>query len=407
MAQNGFTDYSGETINGYQVEKIVLHHLVSTRYLAKNKKAEPVYLEILNVASDKDAEMDGRFQERMKLLQQRNFTGVAPVLDVGHTTQDHAYAVIQYAPGLTLARQLADWREKGSRLPIQSALSLVQKIAVILGEVYADDLYHADLCPENIVLGDDDELVLYGLGIPYQPQPSQPIKQVQMLDYLSPEQWQGRAISDRSNIYSLGVILYELLVGHRPEIPQSSWDIFERTTLPKETPLEEARSGLSEETYSLVKTCLWRQEWSRYETVSELIEAIVSAQQAEVLWQQRRQSAFQIPRWLYFAAPALLFLIVLAIMLSSRRSGDGGVATAVPTINTAVNQTQEATPVTIEPPTPTPTDQPIPVDQIVLLAPTDGFQFSQEDMIIFDWVWSEPLKDNQRFVVKQVTGDEA
>lgn len=405
MVQNGFIDYSGEIINDYQIEKIVLHHPVSTRYLARKAPEDFVYIEVLNVAPDENPELDGRFQVQMQQLKDQNHPGIAPILGLGRTAQQHAYAIVRYTPGQTLARHLADWREKERPMPIQDALTTAETLAAILRDAHAAGLHHADLCPENIVLGDDGTLVLYGLGVPYQPEPPQPIQKVQMLDYLSPEQRLGKAISGRSNIYSFGVILYEMLVGHRPEIPQSSWDIFERTTLPKETPLEEARPGLTAVTYTVVKTCLWRQEWSRYETIDELLGATKAAIEAEAMQAQRKQRAFPIPQWLYVAGPVALVLIVLAFIIFGRGGEAEGETAVSSTPLPAIDTIQETATATVTP-TREQAGVAVPTDSIVLLAPTDGFQFEQTDTIIFDWVWPEPLESGQQFTIKLIDSGE-
>ncbi|MFQ5437035.1 MAG: hypothetical protein ACE5FD_19425, partial [Anaerolineae bacterium] len=117
----------------------------------------------------------------------------------------------------------------------------------------------------------------------------------------------------RSNIYTLGVILYEMLAGHRPRIPQSEWSVFEKpASQPREEPLSTARADLTQATYHLVRDCLWPQAWSRFETMAKMTAALDAAIQAE----QARPSATdqpaanQRPRWLI---PLIIVIILLLI----------------------------------------------------------------------------------------------
>lgn len=241
-----------------------------------------------------------------------------------------------------------------------------------------------------------------------------------MLDYASPEEINGKSIGRRSNIYSLGIMLYELLTGHRPELPTSSWDIFEHSTLPKEVPLEEAREGLSGETYRLVRNCLWRQEWSRFETAEEVISAIDTAMLAEqtvpkaAIWPDGRN------RWLYFTVPGLAVLVIvigLVLLWSQFANAEpqGSEATApadvagaeknpedagsiseaanssatevVPTAIPTVTLTREAPPTSAM-------DTTIPV-----FSPLADQVFERGETIGFAWIWFSQPDPDESFTV--------
>ena len=73
------------------------------------------------------------------------------------------------------------------------------------------------------------------------------------LDYQSPEQLSGKTLSGRSNIFSLGVLLYRLLAGRKPALPVSEWDIFEYKGIAREEPLDKVRSDLTRATYEAVQ----------------------------------------------------------------------------------------------------------------------------------------------------------
>jgi serine/threonine protein kinase len=239
-----------------------------------------------------------------------------------------------------------------------------------------------------------------------------------MLDYASPEELEGKAISRRSNIYSLGIMLYELLTGHRPELPTSSWDIFEHSTMPKEVPLEEAREGLSGETYRLVRNCLWRQEWSRFETADEVMSAIDTAMLAEqsvpktAIWSDGQN------RWVYIGV-AIAALLVIALGLSLLRGqfpnadNQEPVATAVvvnaePTAEevegaVVASSTEEIKPSLAVEPTATLTREAPPTSvvdtTIPVFGPLNEQVFEKEDTISFAWIWLSQPGPGESFTV--------
>ncbi|MCP4425024.1 MAG: protein kinase [Chloroflexi bacterium] len=424
---NEITNWSGRQIDSYQVEKLVVNRDTTSLYLAREDGADtPVFLEILNATRGDDAELDGRFRQRMRTLSQLRHPGIAPILDLGHTPDNHSYAVIQHVSGVALSQKLSEWRASETLLTAQEALTLIRSLAAALAVAHPVGIVHHDLRPDNIILLPDNAPILIDLGVLDTPgKPAESVTQTTTLDYASPEQRQGKTISGRSNIYSLGVILYELLSGHPPEIPISSWDIFERTTLPKEVPLNQAQPGLTEETYKLVTTCLWRQEWSRFETVNALIKAIDAAILAEERQASQPEKTSRTRLGAYVAVPLTLIVIILAGFLLTQRetSPDDANApspppittvtpvTAVPTVTaaTSVNlqpttsNLQTATPAIAASQTPSPT---VVEGNILLLAPSPGFAFDGNETIIFDWHWPLPLESDQQFSVYLITDNE-
>lgn len=400
MPNYRFIDYSGQSIDDYQVDRLLIRYKRSTLYEARSSSGTPVFIELLNSTPEQDPELDGRFQQQMHTLMLRQHPGMATILRVGRTESSHAYAVSQYIAGITLIRKLDEWHNEGITLPVLGALQLVKHLAQTLAVVHPLDIFHYDLRPDSIILDKNNVLVLIGLGVPYQAEPPQPIKQVSMLDYASPEQQQGKPINGRSNIYSLGIILYELLAGHRPEIPLSPSHNLE--TLPNATPLKEVRPGLTAVTYQLVNTCLKQQEQERYETIDQFLSAVDAAVAAETL--HARQARFT--RWLYVAAPLGLLLVVLAGFLLARGNSKSDEVT--PLLVTAVvppppdtpspQPTRPAMP-TAEPPKSSPTSE----TPILLLFPGPDAAASGNEAVHFDWSYPIPLEPDQRFTVQIIT----
>ncbi|MFN2135000.1 MAG: protein kinase domain-containing protein [Candidatus Promineifilaceae bacterium] len=418
-ALNG-TDYSGQQFGNYELEALLKHRAVTDLYLARDVKLDqPVFVEVLRTPVAEDPALAGRFQRRMETISQVKSDNIASVIETGVTDDGFAYAVIEYIDGLWMNDVLTDWRERGFLLPVGDALALGKEIAEGLSAGHSAGLIHHDLRPSNILLrAGDNTPVLIDFGVPVANNLRNGVfndSRTSMLDYASPEELDGKTIGRRSNIYSLGIMLYELLTGHRPELPTSSWDIFEHSTMPKEVPLEEAREGLSGETYRLVRNCLWRQEWSRFETADEVISAIETAILAEqavpkaAIWSGGQNN------WLYFAVPALaLVVLVVGLFLLwsqfANAEPQGAQATGVAeTVNESDEQSpvenadnvSEAVPTTA--PLPTDTRVAPPTSETAAIVPVFGpvsdQVFERNETISFAWIWLNQPQENETFTV--------
>jgi serine/threonine protein kinase/LysM repeat protein len=427
VAQNN-SDFTGQQFGNYELEKLLKRRATTDLYLARDVKLDhPAFVEVLHTPVSENPELAGQFQRRMETVFQIKEDNIAPVIETGITDDGIAYAVIEYIQGVWMDDVLAEWSKKNTIEPVGEALALGRDIAEALSAGHSAGLIHHDLRPENILISDEDNRpVIIDLGVPVTTNMRNGVlteSRSNMLDYTSPEELEGKAISRRSNIYSLGIILYELLTGHRPELPTSSWDIFEHSTMPKEVPLEEAREGLSGETYRLVRNCLWRQEWSRFETADEVISAIETATLAEQI-EPNKAAAWskKSNRWLYFALPIIALVVIIGgILLLQPFSGfndpEEEVAiplTADPTeesesslvendgngigvVQTATETGPTAIPtatVTREAPPTSAMDTTIPV-----FGPLSDQVFNRNDTISFAWIWLSRPADGESFTV--------
>ena len=425
MIAQSTTDFSGQQFGNYELESLLKSRAASDLYLAREVKLDqPASVEVLRVPVSENPELAGRFQRRMETVSQIKNDNIAPVIETGVSDSGYAYSVIEYIQGVWMSDMLADWRENDFILPVGDALLLGREIADALSAGHSAGLIHHDLRPDNILISDvDNQPMVIDLGVPVTTNMRNGVlseSRSNMLDYASPEELNGKSIGRRSNIYSLGIMLYELLTGHRPELPTSSWDIFEHSTLPKEVPLEEAREGLSGETYRLVRNCLWRQEWSRFETADEVISAIDTAMLAEqtvtktAIWSDGRN------RWLYVAVPilALLAIVIGLVLLWSQfanaepqdseaaapavvidadataEDAEGAIEAIdtlatdpVPTVTPTATQTREAPPTSAM-------DTTIPV-----FGPLADQVFKIDETIGFAWIWFSQPEQDEAFTV--------
>lgn len=411
-------DLSGQQIGNYEIESHIAAREASDLFLARDVKLERlVFLEVLRVTEQEDEDFAERFRARMETVSQLKGPHIAVVSDLDVTDDGYPYAVIDYFPGETLAEKLAELRREQNIPPAIESLELTKQIAQGLGQAHAAGLIHHDLRPENIMLREDGTPVLIDLGLPIVSGVAAPGvagTADELLDYAAPEAAEGKPLTRRSNIYSLGVILYELLAGHPPRLPNLPFDIFPQANMPKEEPLEEAQPGLAGETYRLVRNCLWRQEWSRFETTDEMITAIETAIFAEqelpktAAWSPKRgrSRSFIIP-------VALLLVAVLGFFILRGVLGGRGAEADEPTRRSTPSGTLAAGAGTSDPndlltqtaATGQPTESAVDFS-ISVLSPGPNREYGPQDTINFDWFWPTLPDEGDHFAVFVIAGDE-
>src|SRR5271167_601746 len=195
-------------------------------YRARDTRLErTVAIKILPAQFSSDPVRKQRFEREAKTISILNHPHICVLYDVGH--QDGMdYLVMECVEGETLARRL----EKGP-LPLEQAIKFGMQIADALDKAHRSSVVHRDLKPGNIMLTPTGAKLLdFGLAKPAAPLASMatltaaatqdsPVTQqgtiVGTFQYMSPEQVEGKEVDGRSDIFSLGAVLYEMLTGQR------------------------------------------------------------------------------------------------------------------------------------------------------------------------------------------------
>src|SRR5215218_7296929 len=182
-----------------------------------------VALKLVRRASGTDDHLSRRFQEERQILASLEHPGIARLLDGGALPDGRPYFVMEYVVGTPIDR-FAD--ERG--LDVTARLELFCKVCDAVEHAHQKQIIHRDLKPSNILVTTDAEVKLLDFGIatlvvtdgphaPTQPMDlTQPAVRILTRDYASPEQLCGNPASPASDVYSLGIILYELLAGRHP-----------------------------------------------------------------------------------------------------------------------------------------------------------------------------------------------
>jgi serine/threonine-protein kinase len=165
--------------------------------------------------ADEEKEFRLRFMHEAKAAGRLHHPGIVAIFDAGETPEKHhPYIVLEYVAGEALNRILA--REK--KLPLATALQLTQEIAEALDYAHAQGVVHRDIKPGNILITEDGHAKIADFGIAKLNLAhfTVPGRLLGTPAYMAPEQLSGEAADGRSDLFSLGVILYAMVTGHSP-----------------------------------------------------------------------------------------------------------------------------------------------------------------------------------------------
>jgi serine/threonine-protein kinase len=205
--------------NRYAVRSKLARGGMSTVYLATDLRLErDVALKVLHPHLATDETFLDRLGREAKAAAKLSHPHVVGVLDQGNDGMT-AYLVMEYIKGHTLRDVI---RSKGA-LPPRLALALIDPVVEGLGEAHAAGLVHRDVKPENVLIADDGRIKIGDFGLARAVTTSTSTGTlIGTVGYLSPELVLGRTADARSDIYSVGIMLYEMLTGRQPydgEVP--------------------------------------------------------------------------------------------------------------------------------------------------------------------------------------------
>ena len=184
----------------YRARDLALNRLVAVKVLREHLAEDPSLVERFQLEARSAASLDNRH--------------VVQVFDVGTDLESH-YIVMELVDG----ENLKDYLTRTGPLPVDEALGIVDQVAAALGEAHAQHIIHRDIKPQNILLSEDGSVKVTDFGIAQAISAGTLVNSGSMLgtaQYVSPEQARGRSVGPASDLYGLGVLLYELLAGHPP-----------------------------------------------------------------------------------------------------------------------------------------------------------------------------------------------
>ena len=198
-------------IPGIKVLRLIGEGGMARVYLASREGDDvPLVVKILRREVLKNRTALQRFMEEYALVERIQSRHVARIYDHGQS-EDHAYLVMEFFEGGDLMKRLG-----GEALAPAEGLRVFRELMFALGDIHEKGILHRDLKPQNLMFREDGTLAILDFGIAKQIDAIDRTKEGEVLGtprYMSPEQVQGRALDLRTDIYSAGVLLYQMLTG--------------------------------------------------------------------------------------------------------------------------------------------------------------------------------------------------
>jgi serine/threonine protein kinase len=285
----------GRVIDGkYEVESFIAQGGMGSVYLARHiLLGDRVVLKTLRSEMRTNAEWLKRFQREGKAARAFRHPNSVTVYDLAAGSDGLVYMVMEYVEGHTLDKEL----KRRGRLTPAEAVGVLEPVADALDAAHARGVVHRDLKPENIMLGRDERgdrhVKVLDLGIAklvggdaYASTATALTTAGQLLGtpyYMSPEQWgelprDGRAeVDGRTDIYSLGVIAYELVAGRKPLTGQTLAELRQKHVVEPPPPLEEVAPGVSREFGRAVAHATAKDRADRPPTAGEFVDELRAA----------------------------------------------------------------------------------------------------------------------------------
>ena len=271
-----------------------------------------------------------RFLREIQVAAQLTHPHILPLYDSGEANSC-LYYVMPYVEGESLRERL----EREHQLPMADALQIAREVADALANAHQHAVVHRDIKPENILLEAGHAVVAdFGVARALTAASGQPVTQggiaVGTPVYMSPEQGAGsRELDGRSDVYSLGCVLYEMLAGRPPFTGETPQEILARHALEPVAPLRTLRPEIRRGVEAAILVALAKQPAERFATVAEFAEALAAPETATLMPASRRRTR---AKWFRGVLAGGAVVLLGAVGVARWRANAAPKASAAPSV---------------------------------------------------------------------------
>jgi eukaryotic-like serine/threonine-protein kinase len=280
---------AGQMIAHYQILSVLGEGGMGKVYLAEDTKLErKVALKVLPSLTASDPAARQRFLREARAAAGLDHSNICAIYEVGED-DGHSYIAMQYIEGQTL-----DARMKQGPLSCDDALKIAGQVADALGEAHAHNIIHRDIKPANVMITSRDQVKVLDFGLAKTVDENletieeretkilltQPGVIVGTVPYMSPEQVRAEAVDARSDLFSFGVMLYEMLSRKRAFARETAAETISAILSDEPKELSSPSLEIPGELQRIVRKCLAKDKERRYQTTRDLLIDLRALQNA-------------------------------------------------------------------------------------------------------------------------------
>jgi serine/threonine-protein kinase len=266
---------AGDTLDHYRLEKTIARSGMSTLYRATDLAiGRQVAIKIPHAEMEKDPILLERFKREQEIGQELDHPGIVKTFD--DEDRSRLYMVMEWVDGNLLRNVLNEQDERGERrLPTERAVKIALGILDALDYMHKHGVVHRDLKPENVMVDDEDNIKLIDFGIAMKEDARRltyagPSPMLGTPDYISPEQVKGQRGDQRSDIYALGAMLYEMLTGKVPFVGANPLVVMNERVLMDPVPARKLNPEITPQLDEILHRAMVREPRHRYSTAADM-----------------------------------------------------------------------------------------------------------------------------------------
>ena len=270
----------GKTLDGlYTVRELIGTGGMANVYKAVVGPGGPVpegtvvAVKVLRQELMHDPDLVRRFKNESKAISLLNHPNIVKVYDVS-VSENLQYIVMEYVDGMTLREYL---NERGGKLTSRETVHFISQILKALEHAHANGVVHRDIKPQNIMLLDNGQLRMMDFGIARISRAENQLtggKAMGSVHYISPEQAKGDETDFTSDIYSVGVMMYEMLSGHLPFDADDVVEVAIKQISDKPQSLQELAPNVPHGLVEITERAMAKRPDNRYASAAEMLSAL-------------------------------------------------------------------------------------------------------------------------------------
>ena len=281
MSSRPSSSMIGTVLSGrYRLEAKLGSGGMSTVYLARDETLDrPVAVKVMHREMSEQEDQLQRFRQEARAVAKLTHPNVVSVIDAGEDG-GYPYIVFEYVKGETLKQRIG----RVGALDTQEAIAYAIEVGRGLGVAHARNMVHRDIKPQNVLIDEEGRAKLTDFGISRQLEQDGVTATGRVLgttDYVAPEQAMGKAVDPRSDIYSLGVVLYEMLVGQVPFHADSQVGVAMKHVNEELPDVQRRRPEASAAVALVVERATAKNPDERYQTIAQMVDDLETALEVE------------------------------------------------------------------------------------------------------------------------------